>query len=220
MKRYLSSILFATVLAAAPLTPTSFWGFTVPRNPVDSIRHMSGLQENQEGQKFRWNHCTAFALRTSGGVKWVSASHCVTDIEGLHIGSNVATVIAVDKNIDIAILDGEPAPGFDLAYYAPRIGAPVIMWGFPFGWPQAIYRVGAYSADYDAKETGVPLSIIQVPAAPGDSGGPLLNDRLQVVGVVQAVFCDGIFTGFCPMSATARLQDINYLLSTIGLRGK
>lgn len=214
MKRLAASFL-AFSLVVVPTADVSFWRGS---NPNESIRHMSAVQERQDGTKFRWNHCTAFAIKTSGGQKWASAAHCVTDMQGIQIGGHEAVVIAVDTNIDIAILDGAPAPGLTIAPRAPQVSDMVIVIGFPFGWDEHIYRTGIYSANYDVREIGVPLAITEIPLAPGDSGSPLLNSHFQVIGVVQAVFCDGIFTGFCPMSASAELKDLKYLLSTIGLR--
>lgn len=103
-----------------------------------------------------------------------------------------ARVIGVDEKFDIAVLkiDGE---GFTPAQLgdsdALAVGDPVYAEGNPMGYLQGTMTEGIVSAlDRDDEVDGGGMGMIQTSAAlnPGNSGGALLNELGQVVGITSA----------------------------------
>lgn len=103
-----------------------------------------------------------------------------------------AKVLGVDKQTDIAVLKiaakdlpvvkfGDPS--------ATRVGEPVLAIGSPFGFENT-----ATSGIVSAKSRSLPedtyVPFIQTDAAvnPGNSGGPLFNDRGEVIGINSQIF--------------------------------
>lgn len=208
-------VFLATALMLAILTPSV--SQTSP-TAESSIRIMSMQSTNEDGVTTRRNICTAFAIKTPKSMKWVSADHCVeglTPDSDMRLGKYSATVISRHPEIDIAIIEGEPVQGFEIAKNAPMVGDKVIVIGHPWGWDIPARREGLISGLYDVTKNGRPHMISQLPAAHGDSGSPLFNSRMQVIGVMQVVFCGGLWTGFCPMSGGSTLADLQYAVSTI-----
>lgn len=103
-----------------------------------------------------------------------------------------ATVIGTDPLTDIALLDIE---GTDLPIVSfgsseeMRVGDEVIAMGNPFGLGGTV-TTGIVSAKDRDIQSGPFDSFIQTDAAinRGNSGGPLFNDRGQVIGVNTAIF--------------------------------
>lgn len=101
-----------------------------------------------------------------------------------------ARVIGYDEEYDLAVLKIE-ADGLTAAPLGDsdrlRVGDTVYAIGHPMGYLYGSMTEGIVSAlDRDSLRSG--MSMIQTSAAlnQGNSGGPLLNDRGQVVGIVSA----------------------------------
>jgi S1-C subfamily serine protease len=208
------------VLAAALAIATSFAPVPVSVVSESPIAVMSAVFTNAEtGASARRNFCSAFAVKTKKfGLKWVTAQHCVDGLPEnaeLHIGKYPASVIKSLVAVDIAILDGVQAPGYEIATESPEVGDRLIQIGHPWGWKQSLRREGFLSAEFDVRENGTPMALFQIPAAPGDSGSPVFNSKMQVVGVLQVVFCGGLWEGFCPMSGGSTLADLQFAISTL-----
>jgi S1-C subfamily serine protease len=132
-----------------------------------------------------------------------------------------AKVAYVDKQRDLALLEVESAPAvmreLKLAKQEPSPGARVhsigtpgrsdALWVYTAGAVRSVYRKQWQVAVPQQKE---PLKLsarvieVQSPVNPGDSGGPLLNDRGEVIGVVQ--------------SANAAASLINYAIAASEVR--
>ncbi|BBD08730.1 peptidase S1 and S6, chymotrypsin/Hap [Desulfovibrio ferrophilus] len=162
----------------------------------------------------------------STGTAWIAApGYAVTN---LHVvqghttislvhpdGSYVpATVAASDEDSDLVLLAVEDPcvlpPALPLAAETPGLGAEVFTVGFPqvaiMGSSPKL-SVGRITGD-----TGVggdPRTMtISVPVARGNSGGPLINLRGEVVGVVQAM----IDTAEVYRSTGELLENVNYAI--------
>ena len=131
---------------------------------------------------------TAVLLAPNGSA--ITNAHVVGDAQRVQVmrddgSSLVATVVARDVSEDLALLRiaGLPAgmPSADLALSVPRIGSEVYAIGHPLGLGWSVSR-GIVS--------GLPLlgtrPMIQTDAAisPGNSGGPLVDGRGNVIGIV------------------------------------
>ena len=96
-------------------------------------------------------------------------------------------LLARDPNVDLALLSIEASEltPLETASVSPRIGEMVFAFGHPWGQRNSVTR-GILSATLTAKtRRGREFPIIRsdVPLAPGNSGGPLVNVRGEVIGI-------------------------------------
>lgn len=132
-----------------------------------------------------------------GKHKILTASHCMAGQEELPLLVNgVLTTWKIDKIdkadhviIEVGIaLEARPVK---MADRPCKRGAPVFIYGHPAGIPVLIYRQGYYAGHQRMSNTDV--DFYGVNAWKGDSGGPIFNQKGQVVGVVSIVYGEGGF---------------------------
>ena len=90
-------------------------------------------------------------------------------------------------NVDLALLSIEAShlTPLELATVSPRIGEMVFAFGHPWGQRNSVTR-GIVSAMLNAQSRNgkqIPIIRSDVPLAPGNSGGPLVNVRGEVLGL-------------------------------------
>lgn len=137
--------------------------------------------------------------RVSGGSGFYVTidGHLVTNhhvVDGCrHIGRGDGaplTIVAVDKRNDLALLKGSPVVDAALLRLAPDAmqGEDALTYGFPLqGVLSSSGQLGAGMVSALAGLRDHPGQLqIDVPVQPGSSGGPLLDRRGQVIGVVVA----------------------------------
>ena len=157
--------------------------------------------ENAAGKHFVG---TAFLAAGSGLA--VTAWHVVHDarrVEARFSDNQRVTVVGlVDKNekLDLAMLqlDTGSRPRITLATSTPRIGSRVYLLGSPRGLDFS-FSEGLISQIRTLD--GVRYYQLSCPISPGDSGGPVLNDRGEAIGVVSWRKADAENVGFaipCP----------------------
>ncbi|HUN90806.1 MAG TPA: DegQ family serine endoprotease [Burkholderiaceae bacterium] len=136
-----------------------------------------------------------------------------------------ATLVGSDQRTDVAVvkIDGTALPLLKIGDPSKlRVGEWVIAIGSPFNLQSTVTH-GIVSAK--GRETGELLPFIQTDAAvnPGNSGGPLINMRGEVVGINSQIFTtSGAFAGVSfaiPIDEAMRVADV---LRTNGrvIRGK
>jgi serine protease Do len=96
-------------------------------------------------------------------------------------------LLARDPHVDLALLSIDakdltplkPAPG------SPRVGEMVFAFGHPWGQRNTVTRgiVSALVTAQNRRGEKLPVVRSDVPLAPGNSGGPLVNAKGQVVGI-------------------------------------
>ena len=151
---------------------------------------------------------SGFVYEKQGHI--VTNHHVIEDAETIQVtflDGNItsATVVGMDIYSDLAVIKVDPkaatlnpvvlGSSSDLA-----VGEPVAAMGNPFGLSDTL-TVGIVSSlqrTLDATGGYVIIDIIQIDAAvnPGNSGGPLVNIKGQVVGLNSAIQSEtGTFTG-------------------------
>jgi len=124
-----------------------------------------------------------------------------------------AHLIGSDQRSDVALvkIDGSALPSSKIGDPAKlKVGEWVIAIGSPFGLQNTV-TAGIVSAK--GRETGELLPFIQTDAAvnPGNSGGPLINMRGEVVGVNSQIFTtSGAYAGISfaiPIDEAMRIGD-------------
>lgn len=121
----------------------------------------------------------------------VTNHHVIDGCKRIARGDGAALVLlASDPNNDLALLHGTPVADAALLRAAPdaRQGEDVLTYGFPLqGMLSSSGQLGAGMVSALAGLRDNPGQLqIDVPVQPGSSGGPLLDRRGQVVGVVVA----------------------------------
>jgi serine protease Do len=124
-----------------------------------------------------------------------------------------AILLRSDESQDLALLQVrlEPAPAaMTLAASAPRVGEWIVVLGNPFG-AATTATVGIVSGAPGAITSPASLAQrIQINASvnPGNSGGPVVNMRGEIVGVANALLPAGQGLGFAtPARAIQALLD-------------
>jgi V8-like Glu-specific endopeptidase len=122
-----------------------------------------------------------------------------------------SNVVAVDRDNDIAILEmnasqRDAETWFELSPTRARVGERAFSIGFPTGrfW---IITAGIVSADQ--RFNAGPGDLIHTALlAPGNSGGPLINNFGQIIGINRAIITDADFLGMAtPVEALIDLQN-------------
>lgn len=103
-----------------------------------------------------------------------------------------AKVIGADERTDVAVLkvQGNDFPALPIGSSdALKVGEPVLAIGSPFGFDYSASAgiVSAKSRNM-SRDTNVPFIQTDVALNPGNSGGPLFNQRGEVVGVNSRIF--------------------------------
>jgi S1-C subfamily serine protease len=137
------------------------------------------------------NTGTGFLITTSGHV--LTNAHVVDGCTSAEVGSaGVGAVIAADERNDLAMVKLlNPPLGIEPVTFA-REGAPLAATVAALGFPLPTYLGPGLNITTGIVSNlvgpGGDTSHLQTTAAvqPGNSGGPLVNDRGQVVGVVVA----------------------------------
>lgn len=102
-------------------------------------------------------------------------------------GEYEARLIARDPDVDLALLSIEAAGLTPLrpAPAAPRVGEMVFAFGHPWGQRNTVTRgiVSALVSAQNRRGETLPVIRSDTPLAPGNSGGPLVNAKGEVVGI-------------------------------------
>lgn len=138
---------------------------------------------------------TAFFIDQNGYL--LTNHHVIEDASKVTITLNDrreidATVVGSDERTDVALLKvtGSRYPQLKVGNVEQlRVGEPVLAIGSPFGFDYSA-SAGIVSAKMRnvMGETAVPFIQTDVALNPGNSGGPLFNQRGEVVGVNSRIF--------------------------------
>jgi hypothetical protein len=175
------SALAVTLLAGA----LSFSSTTTPVRVLPSVGHLLGEAGGQ---------CTVASI---GASLWLGAAHCA----GLNkLGGAVLREVKVDDDADLRLLAGPPAPALRIASEDATPGEPVTLYGWTDGYvettsphnPSPLIMFGHTSTrrvlmTIEDDSTPKIRNLFDAGAGPGMSGGPIVNARGEIVGVVEAI---------------------------------
>jgi S1-C subfamily serine protease len=157
-------------------------------------------------------HFVANAFLAIGDRLAITAWHVVHDarrVEARFFDSQRVSITGlVDKNekLDLALLqlDAATRPRIKLAATTPRIGSRVYLLGCPRGLD---FSISEGLVSQIRTLDGVRYYQLSCPISPGDSGGPVLNDRGEAIGVVSWRKSDAENVGFAiPCPEIARMD--------------
>jgi serine protease Do len=102
-------------------------------------------------------------------------------------GEYEGRLIARDPDVDLALLsiDATSLTPLKPAVASPRVGEMVFAFGHPWGQRNTVTRgiVSALIHAHNRRGDKLPVVRSDVPLAPGNSGGPLVNAKGEVVGI-------------------------------------
>lgn len=132
-----------------------------------------------------------------------------------------ATLIGSDERSDVAVLkvEGNQFPALPIGdSNSLKVGEPVLAIGSPFGFDYSASAgiVSAKSRSF-SRETSVPFIQTDVALNPGNSGGPLFNQRGEVIGINSRIFSGtGGYMGLSFSIPIDAAMDIYEQLKTSG----
>lgn len=138
---------------------------------------------------------TAFFVTSNGYM--LTNHHVVEGADKITVTLNDrteldATLVGSDERSDVAVLKvaGSQFPALPIGdSNMIKVGEPVLAIGSPFGFDYSASAgiVSAKSRSF-SRETSVPFIQTDVALNPGNSGGPLFNQRGEVIGINSRIF--------------------------------
>lgn len=126
--------------------------------------------------------CTGFVVAVD---RVQTAAHCLGDV--MTADGEDATVVAIDPSLDLMLLKATThKPALRFADKAPEVYSQVVGIGYAQGFTRVIALFAMVELhDYAPGEGIAPGLIVVGPWIHGMSGGPVVNLRGEVVGIVQ-----------------------------------
>ncbi len=201
-----------TLHAAAEAEPLSLQAIYEAVSPA-----VVGVTATRDGQDYSWGSGVMF---TADGYL-VTNTHIIAGCDGAYVtfsdgGEFEALLIGEDEQSDIAVLkiEGEDFPIAEFGNSDElRVGDPVAAIGNPLGAAYAGTMTNGIVSGIDRsiQKNGHTMTLLQTNAAlnEGSSGGALLNERGQVVGITSMKIMSMLYAtvegiGFAIPSATVK----------------
>jgi len=194
-------------LAATPLTEVEVPDAALAGSPVAKAAQKSVLKVRSSAES-----CSRIMTGSSfviGAERVLTNAHVVAGSERVVVevaGESLpATVVLYDPELDVAVLDvpglDRPTLPFDLA--SADTGTDAIVLGYPLDGPYTV-SPGRIRSEFDLRGPDIydsgkvvrEVYIMRALVRPGNSGGPVLDDDGEVIGVVFGSAIDDPDTGF------------------------
>jgi S1-C subfamily serine protease len=178
MKRFIL-VLIAATFALAPVTAASKWT-VVADNLQKSVVFLEAFKDGEAD-----GSCTGFII-DSEKHHVLTASHCDSD-KILADGTNTYKLFKDDRK-DLMVLRASfiDGPALRLAAAPPDRGDEVASMGYGHGLDDPMFRVAHVSnVKMEIEGLSGPFNMVDSTFVPGQSGGPVVNDRGELVGIVQ-----------------------------------
>ncbi|MCW3075857.1 MAG: hypothetical protein JWO32_466 [Bacteroidetes bacterium] len=151
---------------------------------------------------------SAFALNNSGYI--ITSLHMISGADSVFIENKsferaVAKVIITDPALDLAVLKIENRELFknwqvpySLTERNTEVGEKVFTLGYPR--KDMVYGEGALSS-LSGYSNDTTMYQVSIPVNPGNSGGPLLDEQGNIIGVIRGKITNAEATGFAIKSS-------------------
>ncbi|WP_026075792.1 DegQ family serine endoprotease [Noviherbaspirillum massiliense] len=193
-----------------------FFGIPIPRQQQPDRAPRGRKPAPQQEEEVPRGVGSGFIISGDGYV--LTNAHVVEGADEVYVTLTdkrefKAKIIGVDKRTDVAVvkIDGNNLPRLTIGDPSKlRVGEWVIAIGSPFGLENTV-TAGIISAK--ARDTGEYLPLIQTDVAvnPGNSGGPLINMRGEVIGINSQIYSrSGGYMGISfavPIDEAVRVAD-------------
>ncbi len=199
-----------------------FFGVPLPE-PRRNVPHKGGEQGGAQGEERPRGLGSGFILSPDGFV--MTNAHVVDGADDVYVTLTdkrefKAKVVGADKRTDVAVLKIEATklPAVVVGdVNRLKVGEWVMAIGTPFGLENTV-TAGIVSAK--ARDTGEEIRFIQTDVAvnPGNSGGPLINMRGEVVGINSQILSRS--GGFMGISLSIPIDDAVKVADQLRAGGK
>jgi serine protease Do len=193
-----------------------FFGVPMPQQPPSRPRTPKSAPQEPQEEEVPRGVGSGFIISTDGYV--MTNAHVIDGADEVIVTLTdkrefKAKIIGSDKSSDVALvkIDGGSLPHLTMGSSDKiKVGEWVIAIGSPFGLDNTV-TAGIISAK--ARDTGDYLPLIQTDVAvnPGNSGGPLINMRGEVVGINSQIYSrSGGYMGISfavPIDEALRVSD-------------
>jgi serine protease Do len=193
-----------------------FFGVPIPRQQQPDRPQRGKKPQQDEEEEVPRGVGSGFIISADGYV--MTNAHVVEGADEVYVTLNdkrefKAKIIGSDKRTDVALvkIEGSNLPRLTMGDSNKiRVGEWVIAIGSPFGLDNTV-TAGIVSAK--ARDTGEYLPLIQTDVAvnPGNSGGPLINMRGEVIGINSQIYSrSGGYMGISfavPIDEAMRVAD-------------
>ena len=197
-----------------------FFGVPMPGQPPQGNAPRRG---NNEGEERPRGVGSGFIVSADGYV--LTNAHVVEGADEVYVNLTdkrefKAKIVGVDKRTDVAVvkIDAAKLPAVAIGDVGRlRVGEWVMAIGTPFGLENTV-TAGIVSAK--ARDTGEEIRFIQTDVAvnPGNSGGPLINMRGEVVGINSQILSRS--GGFMGISLSIPIDDAMKVAEQLRSGGK
>lgn len=211
-----ASVALISVLTTV-LTMQNF--FETESKYIDLRRNVEQIQKSQKAQKAILDNIaskktevpatytgTGFMISSSGYI--ATSYHVIRDADSVYLqnerfGVLKAKVVRTDQVNDVAILRiDDPAfeslqVPFTISATQAELGESVFTLGFPRD--EIVYGEGTISAATGYKQN-ITAYQIAVPVNPGNSGGPLINNKGAIVGMISGIQTETLGAAFAVKS--------------------
>ncbi len=205
-----------------------FFGQPAPRQQQPQPRRRPGQPQGQEEQLVPRGVGSGFIISADGYV--LTNAHVVEGADEVFVTLTdkrefKAKLIGSDRRTDVALvkIEGNNLPRLTIGDSSKlRVGEWVIAIGSPFGLDNTV-TAGIVSAN--SRDTGDYLPLIQTDVAvnPGNSGGPLINMRGEVIGINSQIYSrSGGYMGISFAVPIGEAMRVSEQLKTTGrvIRGR
>lgn len=171
-------------------------------------KNKSARVEELEGSR-GYSVCSGAFITDTGDI--LTARHCATDIESIDVTTfdqrvYRASVVAVSDRHDLALLHIDR---YNTSYFKlqqTEQGAVVYTFGSP------LMITGTLATGIVAKIEG-DLTLVDLSVLPGNSGGPLINEDGNLVGITTAGFI--VFLGMTHLNVAQGSDAIWFFLTSL-----
>ncbi|MFH0131814.1 trypsin-like peptidase domain-containing protein [Variovorax sp. VaC1] len=212
------------VAAAARQSPAVV-GVTVAGTGSDWAAASDQHTSTQWGRSFERSFASGFIFRRDGYI--LTSAHAVTGAQAISVVTEDqrrfdAEVLGIDRRTDVALLRvvASDLPVVTVGRSSDLCpGEWVAAMGAPFGFERSV-TAGVVSANprYVPGGSGVPLIQTDVALNPGNSGGPLFDERGQVVGMNSMAYSPG--GGYSGMSFSLPIDTAMRIADELRISGK
>ena len=204
-----------------------FFGMPVPGQqapkPGGKPKGKGGKEAEPQSEERPRGVGSVFILTTDGYI--MTNAHVVDGADDVYVTLTdqrelKAKIVGVDKRTDVAVvkIEGSNFPAVKVGDVSKlKVGEWVMAIGSPFGLENTV-TAGIVSAK--ARDTGEEIRFIQTDVAvnPGNSGGPLINMRGEVVGINSQILSRS--GGFMGISFSIPIDDASRVADQLRASGK